>query len=385
MGPLAGIKVVEIEGIGPGPFCGMMLADMGADVILVQRKTINPNAVANADGDALGKYAIHHRGKQSIALDLKHPAGVETLLRILETADALIEGFRPGVMERLGVGPDICLARNPRLIYGRMTGWGQNGPLAHASGHDINYLGLSGALHYSGHDGEAPFSPATLIGDVGGGGLMLAFGICAAVIHAQRTGEGQVIDTAITDGSAVMTALLYGVYHAGLLSDDRSESFFSGAAHWYDSYECADGNYITVGSLEPNFYAEFLDKFGLADDADFDAQFDAFRWPELKRRMKKLIKTRTRQQWCDDLEGTDVCFAPVLNFAEAPHHPHNKARKTFVDIDGVTQPAPAPRFSRTPPEVSSPPPQKAAETEAILGKNGFTEDEIAQLRTEGVV
>lgn len=383
MGPLQGVTVVEIEGIGPGPFCGMMLADMGADVILVQRKTSNPNAAAAADSATMGKHAIHHRGKRSMAVDLKSTEGVAAVLAVIEQADALIEGFRPSVMERLGLGPDVCLERNPRLVYGRMTGWGQTGPLAHAAGHDINYLGLSGALYYSGHDGEAPFSPTTLVGDVGGGGLMLAFGICAAVVHTMRSGQGQVIDAAITDGSAVMTALLQGMYLTGVLGDDRSKSFFAGAAHWYDSFQCADGKFITLGALEPKFQKEFIEAFDLADAAD--AQFDSARWPELKARVAAKVKQRTRDEWCELLEGTDICFAPVLNFTEAARHPHNRARETFVEIEGIMQPAPAPRFSETAPAVRNLAPEIGAHTRDVLRHAGLSAQEIERLFSDGVI
>ena len=370
MGPLDGITVIEIEGIGPGPFCGMMLADMGADVVLVQRKTASPGADVPGTGK---EHAIFRRGKRSIALDLKSEEAVEATLRLIEGAEVLIEGFRPGVMERLGLGPEVCLARNPKLVYGRMTGWGQTGPLSHAAGHDINYLAVSGALHYSGHDGEPPFPPATVIGDVGGGGLMLAFGIAAGVISAQRTGQGQVIDAAITDGSAVMTALLFGFYQAGRLPDKRSAHFMSGGAHWYDSYECADGGYITLGALEPKFYVELIERLGLADEVGFDGQFDAAQWPVLKRRIAELIKTKTREQWCELLEGTDVCFGPVLSFGEAVEHPHNKERQTFIDVQGVTQPAPAPRFSATPAAVREGPPGLGEHGREILKAAGYSQ------------
>lgn len=385
MGPLAGYKIVEIGGIGPAPFCGMMLADMGADVVLVERKSASSRQ-PGADGPSgMGECAIYNRGKKSIAIDLKSPDAADVVLRLVDGADALIEGFRPGVIERLGLGPDVCLARNPGLVFGRMTGWGQYGPLANAAGHDINYIALSGALYYSGHRNEAPFAPPTLVGDVGGGGMLLALGILAGILNARQTGKGQVIDSAITDGTALMSSLLMSLHQCGDWSNKRSDNLLDSASPWYDTYECSDGNYITVGAVEPKFYNMLLDKCGLADDPDFENQLDKDRWPSGKSTMASLFKTRARNEWCELMEGTDICFAPVLNFDEAAAHPHNRARNTFVELDGVLQAAPAPRFSETPTSINAPPPESGAGTNDILQALGFTKQEIAALKTSGTV
>ncbi len=379
MGPLAGFKVVEIAGIGPAPFCGMMLADMGADVILVQRKSSNPNSAGPADPAAMGKYAIFNRGKRSITLDLKDPLAVEVVLKLVEKSDALIEGFRPGVIERLGLGPDTCLKKNPALIYGRMTGWGQFGPLAQAAGHDLNYIALSGALYYSGHGNEAPFAPPTLVGDIGGGGMLLALGVLAGILNARQTGKGQVIDAAITDGSALLSTLLFSFHQMGAWSNQRSDNIIDSGSPWYDTYACADGNYITVGSLEPRFYNLLLEKCGLSSDPDFAKQFDKADWPRAKQKLTAMIKTKSRAEWCDLMEGTDICFAPVLNFEEAAAHPHNQERETFLKVDDVLQPAPAPRFSETPSHLKSPPPVPGADTEDILRELGYENGQIQEL------
>lgn len=340
-GPLAGLRILEIAGLGPGPFCGMLFADLGADVVVVDRSRTGPE-----DMD-LGKHAVQNRGKRSIAVDLKTPEGLETVLRLMENCDALLEGMRPGVMERLGLGPDVCLARNPKLVFGRMTGWGQQGPLAHAAGHDINYIGLSGALWYSGQPGEAPMAPPSLIGDVGGGGMYLAVGVLAGVMSARATGKGQVVDAAIVDGSAHMMNLMLGLKSSGQMVNERGRSILDGP-HWYRSYVCADGNFISVGSLEPRFYRILLDKLGLADDPDFSKQNDPNAWPQLHARFTALFASRTRDEWCALLEGTDACFAPVLNPDEAANHPHMAARGVYSTVDGVLQANPAPRFSVTP-------------------------------------
>ena len=353
MGPLKGIKVVELAGIGPGPFCAMMLADMGADVIRVERKS--------AQGTGAPTNVLN-RGRRSIAVDLKQPQEVERVLRLIERADALIEGFRPGVMERLGLGPDVCLERNPRLVYGRMTGWGQNGMLAHAAGHDINYIALSGALHAIGPAGGQPVPPLNLVGDFGGGGMVLAFGIVCGILEARQSGRGQVIDAAMTDGAALLMAPIYGLKAAGRWTNRRGTNYLDGGAHFYGTYECADGKYVAVGAIEPQFYALLLAKTGIVDP-QFQAQTDAAQWPELKTKLAALFKTRTRDEWCELLEGTDVCFAPVLDMDEAPQHPHNVARGTFVEVGGVIQPAPAPRFSRTAPAIQTPPPVAGAHDE----------------------
>lgn len=377
MGPLQGIKVIEIAGLGPAPVCGMLLADMGAEVILVQRKSSGAANVTDVVTNS--KYAIPNRGKKSITLDLKDPLAVEVVLDLIADADALIEGFRPGVMERLGLGPDVCMAKNPRLLYGRMTGWGQYGPLAQAAGHDINYIALSGALYYSGHRGEAPFAPPTLVGDVGGGSMVLAMGLLAGIINARSTGKGQVIDAAITDGSALMTSLLYSFQQTGLWSQERGDNIIDSASPWYDTYECADGHYITVGSLEPQFYSLLLEKCGLSDDPVFAKQFNKADWQPAKDKITSLFKSRTRAEWCELMEGTDVCFAPVLNLEEAAAHPHNREREVFVELNGVVQPAPAPKFSATPSTIASAPPQQGEHTETILKELGYEDHKIDTL------
>jgi len=347
MGPLEGIKIVEIEALGPAPVCGMILADLGAEVTLVERRSGNSNAAGPHHADSQ-QSMFYKRGKKRIALDLKIPDSIEAVLSLVEQADVLIEGFRPGVMERLGLGPDVCLARNERLIYGRQSGWGQTGPLAHAAGHDINYIALAGALYYAGHEGEAPFTPATVVGDIGGGAMTLAIGILAALQHAHRSGEGQVIDAAITDGAAYMMTLLESARHAGWFSEPRGSSALTGGAPWYQSLECADGEYVTIGSLEPQFYRLLLEKCGLQNDPAFATQHSKADWPQALETIKNLFRQKTRTEWRELLEGTDVCFAPVLSLPEAARHPHNIARENFVEIDGRVQPAPAPKFSKTP-------------------------------------
>lgn len=335
-GPLAGLRVVEMAGIGPGPFCAMVLADLGAEVLRIER----PGSPASATD-------VLCRGRTLLALDLRQPAAVQDALALIDRADVLIEGFRPGVMERLGLGPEVCRARNPRLVYGRMTGWGQFGPLAKAAGHDINYIAISGALHGIGRSGEAPVPPLNYVGDFGGGAMLLAVGVLAALQERTRSGQGQVIDAAMTDGAALLSAMMYGFKAAGQWSNQRGENLLDGGAHFYDTYACADGRYVAIGAIEPQFYALLRERCGIADDPTFDAQMDPAGWPLLKLRLADVLRTRTRDEWCALLEGTDACFAPVLDWDEAPHHPHNVARGTFVTVDGVVQPAPAPRFSRT--------------------------------------
>ncbi len=374
MGPLSGFRVIELAGIGPGPFCGMMLSDMGAEVIRIDRL----GARAGATKDVLA------RNRRSVAVDLKNPRGVETVLKLVETADALLEGFRPGVTERLGLGPDECMARNPRLVYGRMTGWGQDGPMAQAAGHDINYIGLSGALHAIGRPGEKPVPPLNLVGDFGGGGMLLAFGLVCGMLEAQKSGKGQVVDAAMVDGAASLMAMFFSMAASGAFTDQHGTNLLDGGAHFYDTYETKDGKWICVGSIEPQFYALLVEKSGV-DRERFAAQMDAGRWSELKAELTDVFKTRTRDEWCEIMEGTDVCFAPVLSIFEAPEHPHNKARGTFVTVDGVVQPAPAPRFSRTAPEVSHSAPAPGDDSEAVLADCGFTGDEIAALREGGVI
>lgn len=366
MGPLKGIRIVELAGIGPGPFCAMMLADMGAEIIRVDRKGAK---------DPRGKYNVLLRGRPSIGVDLKTPEGVETVLKLIGKADALIEGFRPGVMEKLGLGPEVCLARHPRLVFGRMTGWGQAGPMAQAAGHDINYISLSGVLHAIGNRNGKPVPPLNLVGDFGGGGMMLAFGIVCALLEARQSGKGQVVDAAMTDGSATLMAIIYGLKAMGTWSNERGTNMLDGGAHFYDTYECSDGKYVSIGSIEPQFYAMLLEKTGL-DDQLPGTYLDKARWPELKERLAAVIKTKTRDEWCALMEGTDICFAPVLDLDEAPRHPHNVARATFIEIDGVMQPAPAPRFSRTSPEISG-----SRKTPADLLRDwGLGPEEIAALQ-----
>jgi alpha-methylacyl-CoA racemase len=370
MGPLQGIRIVEFAGIGPGPFAAMLFSDMGAEVIRVDRK----------GGRTPSKMEIYLRGRKTVALDLKKPEAVEAALKLIGEADALIEGFRPGVMERLGLGPDVCLARNPRLVYGRMTGWGQTGTLANAAGHDINYIALTGALHAIGANGRKPVPPLNLVGDFGGGALYLAFGIACGIIEAKRSGKGQVVDTAMTDGAASLMTMFYGMSAMGILKDDRGANMLDGGAHFYDTYETKDGKFVAIGSIEPQFYKELMEKTGITDAA-FAAQMNRDAWPALKEKLAAAIRSKTRDEWDAIMLGSDVCYAPVLSLAEAPKHPHNVARKTFVEIDGVTQPAPAPRFSRTAPEVQ--PVTQAIDNETALAGWGFSGSEIAALKSAG--
>ncbi len=378
MGPLAGVKIVELAGIGPGPFCAMLLADMGADIVRVDRTTKADLGVARAP-----KHDLLNRGRRSVAVDLKTKEGVETVLRLVEQADALIEGYRPGVTERLGLGPDDCMARNSRLVYGRMTGWGQDGPLAPAAGHDINYISLTGALHAIGSPG-APVPPLNLVGDFGGGALYLALGVVAALLEAKGSGQGQVVDAAMTDGAASLMMGFYGMMAQGTWADRRGVNILDGGAHFYNVYECADGKFISVGSIEKRFYELLLRDTGLAGE-DLPAQMDPSGWADLRDRLAGIFKTKTRQEWCDLMEGSDICFAPVLSLEEAPTHPHNAARGTFIEIDGVTQPAPAPRFSRTGSEVRCGPPAPGENTKDVLADWGFSDAEIAELQSAGAV
>lgn len=372
MGPLQGVKIIEIAGIGPGPFAGMLLADMGAEVLRVERP--HGSSASQWPNPALD---VLNRGRRCVCIDLKHPDGTALVLDLVRHADGLFEGNRPGVMERLGLGPDLCLARNPRLIYGRMTGWGQDGPLAHAAGHDINYIALAGALDHIGRRGQPPTPPLNLVGDFGGGGLMLAFGMACALFECQRSGRGQVVDAAMVDGTAALMAVFHGVQQAGFLTE-RGTNMLDSGAHFYDVYETADGKYVSIGSVEPQFYAELLRRLGIEGEAP--PQFDFSRWPELKEQFARCFKTKTRQQWCEVLEGTDVCFAPVLSVAEAPRHAHNVARGTFVETAGVVQPHPAPRFSRTPAEIQRPPAGVGEHTEEALLDWGVAPDRIAALK-----
>ena len=372
MGPLHGFRVIELAGIGPGPFCGMMLSDMGAEVIRVDRV-----------GGSSGRRDVLARNRRSIAVDLKQSAGVELVLKLAESADALFEGFRPGVTERLGLGPDVCLARNEKLVYGRMTGWGQDGPIAHAAGHDINYIGLAGALHAIGEPGGKPVPPLNLIGDFGGGGMLLAYGLVCGMLEASRSGKGQVIDAAMVDGAAALMAMFFSMAGHGF-KDARGSNMLDGGAHFYNTYETKDGKFVCIGAIEPQFYAELVEKAGL-DPQRFAPQMDAARWGEFKTELAAVFKTRTRDEWCAIMEGSDVCFAPVLSILEAPAHPHNRQRDTFVDVDGVTQPAPAPRFSRTPPEISHSARSPGQDTRAVLADIGLAAEEVDALAAAGAV
>ncbi len=376
MGPLSGIKIIEVGGIGPGPFCGMMLSDMGADIIRVERK----GGLSLSDP----KYDLLTRNRKSISINLRNPQGAKTLLKMIEQVDALQEGFRPGVMEKLGIGPDNCLKRNPRLVYGRMTGWGQEGPLARAAGHDINYIALSGALHSIGRKDQCPVPPLNLVGDFGGGGMLLAFGMVCALLETQKSGQGQVVDAAMTDGSATLMTMIYGLKAAGLWTDKPGTNLLDTGAHFYDTYETADKKFIAIGAIEPQFY-ELLLKLAEIDDPDFQNQLDFAQWPQLKEKLTILFKTKTRDAWCKIMEGSDVCFAPVLSMSEAPEHPHNKQRNTFIENNGVLQPAPSPRFSRTAPEIKNPPPTPGQDTESVLADFGFSVGEIDSLKSSEVI
>ena len=375
MGPLSGYKIIEMAGLGPGPFCGMLFADMGAEVICIDR---------TAQVDLGMTKDCSRRGKRSIVLNLKSEEGKEALLKLVEQADALFEGFRPGVMERLGIGPDICLERNPGLVYGRMTGWGQTGPLASAAGHDINYISLTGSLHAIGRSGEKPVPPLNMVGDFGGGGMFLAFGLVCALLETKASGKGQVIDAAMTDGSAVLMAMINTMHASGRWVTNRGSNMLDTGAHFYDVYETGDGKYVSIGSIEPQFYALLVDKAGLCKEV-FAAQWDEAGWPDLKNKLEVIFKTRTRNEWCELMEGTDVCFAPVLDIVEAPEHAHNKARKTYMELDGFMQPAPAPRFSRTSPEVKHGARPRGMDGEAILLDWGFDHDSIEELRARGAI
>jgi alpha-methylacyl-CoA racemase len=378
-GPLSGVKVLEMAGIGPGPFCGMMLADMGADILRVDR-------LAPADlGLPLDrKFDVTARGRRSIGLDLKQASAIEVVLELVEKADVLIEGFRPGVAERLGIGPQACLARNPRVVYGRITGWGQDGPLAQSAGHDINYIALAGALHAIGRAGQAPVPPLNLVGDYGGGGMYLAFGILCALYERSASGRGQIVDAAMTDGVASMLSIFYGRMAADAWRDERGVNVIDGGAPWYDVYETADGKHVAVGALEQRFYDELLIQLGL-DLTDLPDRHDRSQWPQLRARLRDTFLQKTRDQWCEILEGHDACFAPVLSLGEAPAHPHNRARRTFVEAEGVIQPAPAPRFSRTPGAIARGAPERGGGAAALLSEWGFDATAIARFRATGAL
>ncbi len=376
MGPLNGYTVIELAGIGPAPMGGMILADMGAEVIRIDR--------ASAAGHMAMK-DVSARGKKSVVLNLKDPAGIETLLRMVENADVLIDPFRPGVCEKLGIGPDICLKRNPKLVFARMTGWGQDGPLAHAAGHDINYISITGALYAMGRKGQKPMPPLNLVGDMGGGGMLLVTGVLAALLETTGSGKGQVIDVAMVDGAAQLMWMFHGFQSMGLWDADQRESnMLDGGAHYYDTYECADGQYISIGSIEPQFYALLKHHAGLSEE-EFGDQNNVARWPQMKEKLTAVFQQKTQAQWCEIMEGTDVCFAPVLSFMDAPAHPANVARKTYIEVEGLTQPAPAPRFSRTPSSVRGAGPNPGQDTDSVLAAMGLGEREISELKQKGAI
>jgi len=378
-GPLAGLKVIEMVGIGPAPFAAMCLSDLGADIVRIDR----PGGGGFLRGGG-SPYDFLGRNRPSLAVDLKNPRGVETVLRLLEAADGLLEGFRPGVMERLGLGPDVCLERNPALVFGRMTGWGQDGPMASEVGHDINYIALSGALHAIGRKGSPPTPPLNLVGDFGGGGLLLAYGMLAAWIERASSGKGQVVDAAMVDGASMLMASLHGAAQTGFWSEERGTNMLDSGAHFYDVYETKDGKFVSIGSIEPQFYAELIRRLGL-DGEDLPDQMDKSQWPKMKERFIALFRTKTRDEWCTVFEGGEVCFAPVLEMREAPEHPHNRARGTFVDFAGARAPAPAPRFSRTPGGIRSIAVEPGANTDEVLAGFGFSDEEISGLRESGAI
>ena len=378
MGPLSGLKILEFEAIGPGPFCGMMLADMGADVLLIDR-TADPRLGIGRDR----WFEVMLRGRRSATLDLKSKDGVEAALQLAAKADALIEGFRPGVMERLGLGPEVLLKKNPKLVYGRMTGWGQEGPLAPRAGHDINYIALTGVLHAIGRAGTAPVPPLNLIGDFGGGGMLLAFGIACGLLEAQRSGKGQVVDAAMVDGASLLAAMFSGMLAAKRWSETRGENILDTGAPWYDVYETRDGKHVSIGSIEAKFYEDLLQRLGLANDK-LPAQHDRKGWPVLRKLFTQKFREKTRDEWCTVFEGSDACFAPVLTFSEARAHPHNTLRRGFVDSGGVPQPAPGPRFSRTPGSIRGAAPERGAGGKQALLDWGFSETELAGLKARGL-
>jgi len=379
MGPLQGIKVLEFEAIGPGPFCGMVLADLGADVLVIDRPS-DP-------GLGLGRgrnVEVMMRGKRSLTLDLKSKDGVGAAIELAARADALIEGFRPGVMERLGLGPDVLLAKNPKLVYGRMTGWGQDGPLAARAGHDINYIALTGLLHAIGRAGQSPAPPLNLVGDFGGGGMLLALGIACALVETSRSGKGQVVDAAMVEGAGLLGAMFSGMLASKRWNEGaRGVNLLDSGAPWYDAYETKDGKYVSIGSIEPKFYADLLQRLGLEKEA-LPAQMDVAQWPALRKRFGEVFRSKTRDEWCSAFEGSDACFAPVLTFSEARGHAHNVARRGYVEVAGIPQPAPAPRFSRTPGAVARKPPERGEGGRAALGDWGFAASDVDKLKRLGV-
>ena len=379
MGPLAGVRIIELAGIGPAPMCAMLLADLGASVLRIDRP----------DPPELGfkrppRFNLLLRGRSTIALDLKQPAARDLVLDLVAKADGLIEGFRPGVTERLGLGPDDCFARNSRLVYGRITGWGQDGPLAQAAGHDLNYIALTGALHAIGREGQPPSPPLNIVGDYAGGSLYLAIGMLAALVEARASGKGQVVDAAVVDGTAHLMATFHGLLAAGIIREERGVNLMDSGAPFYDCYECADGRYVSVAPIEGRFFAELLKRLGI-EAGEVPPQSDRARWPELRRRLAETFATRTRDEWCAVLEGSDACFAPVLTMEEAARHPHMQARRTYVEIDGVVQPAPAPRFSRSVPETPAPPRPAEAQDAAAALDGWLDPARVEALRGEGIL
>jgi alpha-methylacyl-CoA racemase len=386
MGPLAGIKIVELAGIGPAPFCAMLLAEMGAEVIRVDRAANVGHDDSRVGGPAGEEYRFNllARGRRNIAVDLKNKDGQDAVLRLIDQADALIEGFRPGVMERLGLGPDICLKRNPRLVYGRMTGWGQDGPIAHIAGHDINYIALSGVLATIGETGGPPVPPLNLVGDFGGGALYLAMGVLAGILSAKATGEGQVVDCSMVEGSASLMTMMYAALASGAWVEQRGHNRTDGGAHFYHTYETKDGEHVAVGSIEPQFYQLLLTHTGL-EGADLPVQMDRSTWPDMKKKFAAIFKQKTRDEWVSMMQDTDICFAPVLSMSEAMQHPHNRHRESFVEVDGIAQPAPTPRFLGTPTRVPRPPAKIGENTDDVLRDWGFAPAEIAALHRSGAV
>jgi alpha-methylacyl-CoA racemase len=382
MGPLEGVRIIELAGIGPGPFCAMLLADMGGEVVRVDRAALVGQDTDRDGNDA--RFNLLARGRRNLAVDLKNPAAVAAVLRLIDQADALIEGFRPGVMERLGLGPELCLTRNPKLVYGRMTGWGQDGPIARTAGHDINYIALSGVLHSIGEAGGPPVPPLNLVGDFGGGALYLAMGVLAGIISARSTRKGQVIDCSMVEGSASLMMMMYGALASGAWTEARGQNRTDGGAHYYQVYETKDGEYVSVGSIEPQFYALLLKHTGLEGE-DLPAQTDRTSWPEMQQRLARIFKRKTRAEWTEIMQQTDICFAPVLRMSEALRHPHNLHRQSFVEVAGIAQPAPAPRFLGTPTCVQCPPARVGEHTGEVLRDWGFSPEEVAALHRSGAV
>ena len=378
-GPLAGLRVIELAGLGPGPFCAMVLADLGAEVIRLERV-----GIPAASPGAVDRRQVLTRGRQAIGVDLKHQQGIELVLCMVEHSDVLLEGFRPGVLERIGLGPTVCLERNPRLIYGRITGYGREGPLADEAGHDINYIAIAGALAPIGRRGQAPVPPLNLVADFGGGGMLLAMGILAAIYERNRSGLGQVVDAAMVDGAALLTTMFHEIRNLSLWHDERGTNSMDTGAHYYNVYETSDGEFVSVGAMEPRFYRSFMKGLGFPD-GDIPPQDDQSQWEPLKQQVADIFRSRTRSEWLDTFQGTDACVSPVLGLGEAPTHPHNRERSTFVTVGGMVEPAPAPRFSRTPPPVPTPSPGPGVHATEALAQWGLAQDEIDSLLEGGVI